>query len=197
MFPAEITTNYIISQVIGLIAICVDITSYLVKTKKKQLICIIISNIFISASFLFLGTYAACIGIVIATIRTIIFFLYELKLKQVPVWVISIIFMVLIANSAVLMNSLWDLLPMFSLMLFTLSFRVRKVVYMRLCFIIPMLMFFAYDLYIYAYTDIMLKIIELTIIGINTTRFLVRKANLERVRAIEEMQGEMEELSDE
>jgi hypothetical protein len=196
MFPAEITTNYIISQVVGLVAIIIIIIGYSVNTKKKQLLLSIFANIFISISFLFLGTYVACIGIIISTIRTIIFFIYELKFKQVPTWLISIIFLVLIFNSSILMESLWDLVPMFSLMLFTLGFRIRRLVYMRLFFIIPLIMFFVYDIVIFAYSDALLKIVELVVVGISTTRFFVRKTKLERIKATEELQGEMEEISD-
>lgn len=196
MFPSVITTNYIISQVVGLVALVIIIIGYSVNIKKKQLFLSIIANIFISISFLFLGTYVSCIGIMISTIRTIIFFIYELKFKQVPTWLISIIFLVLIFNSAILMQSLWDLVPMFSLMLFTLGFRIRKLVYMRLFFIAPLIMFFVYDIVIFAYSDALLKIFELVTIGITTTRFFVRKTKLERIKATEELQGEMEEISD-
>lgn len=196
MFPDVITTEYIISQAIGFIAIVIIVISYLVNTKKKQLFLSIIANVFISISFLFLGTYVACIGIVIATVRTIIFFIYELKFKQVPTWLISIIFLVLIANSAILMSNAWDLLPMFALMLFTLGFRIRRLVYMRLFFVIPLIMFLVYDMMIFALTDAILKVLELSIIAITTTRFFVRKAKLNKLRVTEELQGEMEEISD-
>lgn len=196
MFPEVLTVNYIISQAIGLVVIVLSLASYFVGTKRKQLLLVIISNILISISFLFLGTYVACIGIVIATIRTIIFFVYELRLKQVPVWVISMIFLVLIFNSAIFMKTPMDLLPMFSLMLFTLGFKIRKLVYMRIFFIVPIIMFLLYDLTIFAYSDIVLNILQLAVISVTTTRFFIRKARLDRIRATEELQGGMEEISD-
>jgi hypothetical protein len=88
-----------------LVSIFLVLAGYFVNTKKKQLSLGILANIAIAISFFFLGTYAAFLGIIIATIRTIIFFVYELKLKQVPVWLIGIIFLVLIFNSALGMES--------------------------------------------------------------------------------------------
>ena len=96
MFPEIITTRYIISQIIGFIAVLLVMSSYFVGTKKKQLTITIISNFCIAVSFGFLGTYTACIGMVIATIRIIIFFIYELKLKDVPEWMMGLIFLVLV-----------------------------------------------------------------------------------------------------
>lgn len=196
MFPEVITTNYIISQALGLVAIAIVISSYFVNIKKKQMTLRIIADVFVSGSFLFLGTYVACIGIIIAIVRTIIFLIYEFKFKQVPVWLIGVIFLVLVTNSAVFMTSPLDLLPMFALMLFTLGFRIRRLVYMRLFFVTPLIMFLIYDVMIFAYTDIILKVIELVLTVIITSRFFIRKAKLEKLRVTEDLQGEMEEISD-
>lgn len=198
MFP-EITTSYIISQAIGLVAIAIVLTGYFVSTKKKQLVLSIIANIAIALSFLFLGTYTAFLGIIIATIRTIIFFVYELRFKQVPTWLIGIIFLVLILNNAlVIMETKQifaiELLPMISLMLYTVGFRIRRLVYMRLFFIIPIILFLIYDIYIGAFTDIILKISEFTAIIITSSKFFIRKNKLSKIRAIEELQGSIEEI---
>lgn len=199
MFPTIITTKYIISQVIGLGAIVLVLIGYMVNTKKKQLILSILANILIILSFLFLGAYTASLGIVVATIRTIIFFIYELKFKEVPNWIISSVFLLLIFSTAInnieTINPI-DLIPMISLMLFTLGFRIRKLVYMRLFFIIPLIMFLVYDLIIFAYSDVILKVMELVVISITTVRFFVRKTKLAKKKANEELQGAMEEIND-
>ncbi|MDD4110417.1 MAG: YgjV family protein [Clostridia bacterium] len=197
MFPEIITTNYIISQVIGFIALILVMLSYFVGTKKKQITITIISNLFIAISFGFLGTYTACIGMLIATVRTIIFFIYELKLKVVPEWMMGLIFLVLVFNSAIFMPfPIMDFLPMISLMLYTLGLRIKKLIYMRIFFILPPAIFFIYDIYVFAYTDALLKILELTAIAFSVSRFFVRKYRFEKAMVTEELQGEMEEISD-
>lgn len=197
MFPEIITTRYIISQIIGFIAVLLVMSSYFVGTKKKQLTITIISNFCIAVSFGFLGTYTACIGMVIATIRIIIFFIYELKLKDVPEWMMGLIFLVLVFNSAIFMPfPIIDFLPMLSLMLYTLGLRIKKLIYMRIFFILPSVLFLIYDITVFAYTDVLLKVLELIAIFVSVSRFFVRKYRFEKAMVTEELQGEMEEISD-
>lgn len=197
MFPEIITTRYIISQVIGFIALILVMSSYFVGTKKKQLTITIVSNLLVAVSFGFLGTYTACIGMVIATLRIIIFFVYELKLKEVPEWMMGLIFLVLVFNSAIFIPfPIMDLLPMISLMLYTLGLRIKKLIYMRIFFILPSIIFLIYDISVFAYTDALLKVLELIAITVSVSRFFVRKYRFEKALITEELQGEMEEISD-
>jgi hypothetical protein len=196
MLP-ELTVNYILSQAFGLVAVFFVVLGYFMPTKKKQLATSVIENIFLVLSFLFLGTYLVCIGIVIATIRTLIFLVYELNYKQVPDWVISCIFIILTFNGALFAKTPFDIVPTAALLMFTLGFRIRRLVYMRIFFIVPVLMMFTYDIFIFAYTDMIIKAFSLSAIIISISRYYKRKVKFDKRRLEEALQSEgMYEMND-
>ena len=163
IFP-EVTTNYIISQSLGLCALIVVCVGYFLKTRQQFFITQIMGNCLIAFSYFFLGTFFACIGVGIACVRSLIFYVYEIKNKLVPLWLIGIICILTVINCAVFWSGLLDLLPLISLLIFTFAFRIKDDFTMKLFLLIACFMFAVFNFCAYHYTGLILKTIEIIVI---------------------------------
>ena len=142
----SMTTNYLISQLIGLLSLTTLIISYFVKNRKHFFIAQIIANLFITASYFFLGTYFASIGVALATIRTLVFLIFEKQNKEVPNWLVATFCIILAINCIIFWNSIFDILPLIALCLYTISFKQKDSKKMKKIILLANIMFLSFNL---------------------------------------------------
>ena len=142
----SMTTNYLISQLIGLLSLTTLIISYFVKNRKHFFIAQIIANLFITASYFFLGTYFASIGVALATIRTLVFLIFEKQNKEVPNWLVLTFCTILAINCIIFWNSIFDILPLIALCLYTISFKQKDGKKMKTIILIANITFLTFNI---------------------------------------------------
>lgn len=105
------TTNYILSQILVVVAIGSYALTYLLKTKKQVLIVGLIGVVLNTISFILLGAYTGAVVNVAAMVRSLWFFYEEKKGKRT--WVSLTIVMALIIMATIFTyQNLVDLLPL-------------------------------------------------------------------------------------
>jgi len=182
IFPEIITTNYIISQCIGICALIIVCIGYFLKTRQNFFITQIIGNCLIATSYFFLGTFFTCIGVAIACVRSIIFYVYEKKGKNVPWWLIGIICMVIIINCIIFWSGPLDLLPLTSLMIFTIAFRIKNDLILKSFLLLACFMFTTFTICKYDYSGLILKIFEINVIIIAMIKIYINQKR--KIKAI-------------
>ncbi len=165
-FPEVITVNYIISQVIGGIAVVLVCIAYCVKSKRKLLFFQIMANLAICISYFFLGTYFAFIGTGLATIRTLFFYLYERKGKVLPIWLFCLLILLFIFQFFIVFEDWYNLLPLAVYITFTIAFRIDNIKLLKITLIFASIARFIFDLVKHNYSSLVLSLIEFTILVI-------------------------------
>lgn len=172
IFPDQITTGFVVSQILSLLAVATIIIGYLAKKRTYFLITQIIANCLIATTYFLLGSMFGCIGIAIANIRTITFFIYEKKNKCVPYWLIGIFIALVCIDSIIFWNSYLDLLCLVAINLFTIAFRVKKDTIMKSILFSANLLFLLFNLFNYDIVGAINKTIELVTLILSIVRHI-------------------------
>lgn len=135
----------------------------------------------VALSYLFLGTLFASIGVFIAFLRSIVFYVFEKKQKTVPWWLIGVICALVLGNGVVLWSSPLDLLPMSSLILFTFAFRIKNGIAMRFVILFACFLFATFNLVNFHYAGLVLKTFEIVMITIAIIELTIQKRQRKRI----------------
>lgn len=131
-------------------------SSYFFNNKKIYLILQTSGCAFLALSYLLMGLYFTMISLVIGIARGVIYYLYEIKDKSVPIYVVGGVCLAsvvsyIIINFVILSNaSPWDVLSLFAACMYAITFAIRDVRTMRYIVLIPHASAIAYNLIISA-----------------------------------------------
>lgn len=81
------TTNEIIAQTIGVMLIAVTLITPQAKMRKSMLAVILIANLLSCVQFYFVDAKAGLFGLIVTTLRSIVYWGYSLKGKKAPLFV--------------------------------------------------------------------------------------------------------------
>ncbi len=166
--------QFIISQILGGIALILVGISYFCN-KKTFLLLHTFANIFYGAGFVVSLSFVAGINTFISTLRTIVFFFYERKGKNIPYYYILIFSIMYILVGALLYKSPWDILTTISPIMFTAAMTLRKMITVNFVMLLPNLMLFTFCICNAFYTSCILDAIESIIIIVAIVTYFVRK----------------------
>ncbi|MBQ9071427.1 MAG: YgjV family protein [Clostridia bacterium] len=131
--------------------------SYFFNSKRNYLILQLAGNVFLSFSYLLIGSYFTMIAVIIGIARGMICYIYEKKDKKVPIFcIIGLCFVTIlsyiIVNCVVLQSqaSIWDFLYLFASCMYAVTFAIRNLKVMRYMVLIPHASAVAYNLLIQA-----------------------------------------------
>ena len=119
-------SNFVIAQIFGILGIIASVLSMQLKHRKHILIVLLLLNLFSALNFLFLGSYSGAYVCFFAIFEMIINYLFEIKGKEVPIWVIGIYVIVNIALGMLSYKSAIDILPIVCALLYCATVLVRK-----------------------------------------------------------------------
>lgn len=145
-----------LSFVASTVALCLYSISYFFNTKRNYLIFQLSGNVFLSMSYLLMGSYFTMVSVIIGIARGIICYVYEKKDKKVPVYVIlglcaATVTSYFIINFVILSDSSpWDFLYLMSSCAYAVTFAMRNIRVMRYAVLVPNALAVAYNLLIKA-----------------------------------------------
>lgn len=177
IFPEVITTEYIVSQVLGFISLVILCIGYFLQ-KGKLLFTQIIGNGINSVSYLLLSSFVGGVGSTICLLRTIIFYIYNKENKKVPLAVFCLILISYVACLFATWNGYITLFPILCYMLFTISFMMNNEMLIRIFSVIALLFSITYNILIYNVLGYIRNSIELLMIIISLVEILVKRKKL-------------------
>ena len=145
-----------LSFVMSTIALVLYSCSYFFNNKRNYLILQLSGNVFLSLSYMLIGSFFTMVAVIIGIARGLICYLYEKRDKRVPVfWIVSLciasILTYIIINTVILSQaSIWDFLYLFASCMYAITFAIRNLKVMRYMVLIPHASAVAYNLLIKA-----------------------------------------------
>lgn len=135
--------NPILALIAGFIAMVFVMISYFVKNKSLYLVFQALCITFLVVSYFFTVQFFAMIGVTIGLIRALVFFAYERKNKDAPLWIplavsAATIASYFIVNYGILKTTQpLDLLFLAASILYTFIFRIRDLKTVRFTMLAP------------------------------------------------------------
>ena len=145
-----------LSFILSTIALALYSLSYFFNNKRNYLFLQLMGNVFLSMSYMLIGSYFTMVSVAIGIARGSICYFYEKKDKKVPTVVIvglclATILSYIIINYVILSQaSMWDFLYLFASCMYAITFAMRNIRVMRYTVLIPHSCAVAYNLLINA-----------------------------------------------
>ena len=167
--------NFLIAQLLGLLALVFLIYSFQNNNKKTLLKFQIISSFLYAIQYLFLGAITGFLMNIVCMIRNYIFKKYEDIDTSRPWLLIFIGLMSLLTMFSY--NGYISLLPFLAVFLFTISLWIGNLKYIRIFEAIGAILFIIYSIFVYAITGVFAFSFELSTVLFAIYRFDIKKGN--------------------
>ena len=146
-----------ISFVMSTIALALYSSSYFFNSKRNYLIFQLSGNVFLSLSYLLIGSYFTMVAVMLGIARGMICYIFERNDKKVPIgYIIGLclasILSYVIINHIVLSTqaSVWDFLYLFASCMYAITCAIRNLKVMRYVVLLPHTSAVMYNLLIQA-----------------------------------------------
>lgn len=167
--------NFIISQVMGGIALILVFISYFLRNKTTFLVFQIVANFFYALSFVFTNALVAGINSLISLIRCVVFYLYNRQNKNIP-WFYLLIFSILYVTAGIIFfKDYIDIIPMLTPILCTLAMMMKNMKLVRYFMILPNILLVFYGILCQVYTTAALDFMEVVAIFIAIIKFYIEE----------------------
>ncbi|MEE3342564.1 MAG: YgjV family protein [Bacilli bacterium] len=165
--------NFIIAQLMGLLALVFLVYSFQNNNKKTLLKFQVVSSFLYAMQYLFLGAYTGCLMNIVCMIRNYLFKEYEdveISLR----WLL-----IILGAMSLLMMFSYDgyvsLLPFFAVLFFTIALWVGNLRFIRIFEAIGALLFIIYSVLVYAVMGVFAFSFELSTVLFAIYRFDIKK----------------------
>ena len=167
-----------LSFVMSTIALILYSLSYFFNNKRSFLMLQLSGNVFLSVSYLVMGSYFTMVSVLIGIARGLLCYLYEKRDKRVPIFVVlglcsATVVSFIVVNYVILSQaSPWDVLYMVASCMYSITFAMRNIRLMRYVTLVPHSLAVAYNLLIEApFTSAVSYAIELIVTVAAIIRF--------------------------
>lgn len=168
-------TNFILTQILGGIALILVCFSYFVKNKKYFLLIQVFANIFYAWAFLFQNLFVAGFNTIVSTVRTAVFYLYFKSDKNnIPIYVPLIFTGIYILNFIVFYTSMLDITALFTSIVFTFAFYIKNMQTTRCVSLLPNIMLCVYNFVNRCYSSSVLDLIESVVIIVSIIYYHIK-----------------------
>lgn len=168
-------TNFILTQILGGIALILVCFSYFVKNKKYFLLIQVFANIFYAGAFLFQNLFVAGFNTIVSTVRTAVFYLYFKSDKNnIPIYVPLIFTGIYILNFIVFYTSMLDITALFTSIVFTFAFYIKNMQTTRCVSLLPNIMLCVYNFVNRCYSSSALDFIESVVIIVSIIYYHIK-----------------------
>lgn len=151
----------IIAGIFGFIALMVYIISMQTNNKKKLLIFLIISNIFYALQYLMLDAYAGLFVSLIGMFRSMIFLKFEKEKKEIPLYVLFVIWGLVLYSGILSYDGLISLIPLATSFIYAWVIWQKNLKIFRMFCLVNALSWIFYNYVVGAYVGAISSIIEL------------------------------------
>ena len=167
--------EFIIAQILGLIALILVCVGYFVKKHNTFLTIQIIANIFYAGAFLVLKNFAAGIITVVSIIRCIYLSICEKFNFKYTIHFLPIFFVCYITLGIIFWQSWFDIIPIITAIMFTIGFYIKNLQLMRYILIAPNALLVFYCIMSRTYTSALLDFIEILVLIFAIIKFNKQK----------------------
>ncbi len=174
---ADITVPFIISQIIGLITTVTAVVSVQFKSMKLILIFELLSNLLVASTYILLGGISGSYICLVASVQTVVSYIYAKKKKEVPGFITAIFICAYIAITVFTFKTPIDILPGICAVTFALAVVQTKSSGYRVFMATNSFLWIVYDLVVKAYTMIITHGLLLGSIIIAMARYDIKKQN--------------------
>lgn len=165
----------IIAQIFGFIALVFYIVSLQTDNKKKLLTFLIITNTFYSLQYLMLDAYSGLFICLVGMFRSIIFLKFEKEQKEVPMYVLLVVFGIILYSSFISYNDILSLIPISMGFIYSWATWQKNMKRFRIVCIINASSWLFYNFIVGAYVGVLSSIIEFIFAVISLIRFDLKK----------------------
>ncbi len=159
-----IMIEFIISQILGGIALILVCIGYFTKLKSNFLIIQIIANIFYAGSFLVQLSMVGGIITLVSTLRCIYLFICENRNFKYTIYFLPIFIVTYIIIGVIFYSGIGDIIPIFTGTLFTVAFYVKNLQLTRYICIVPNVLLIIYNIFCKTYTNALLDFVEVVVV---------------------------------
>lgn len=152
--------EFIISQVMGGIALILVVISVFLKNKTHFFLFQTIANIFYALSFVFADAMVAGINSFISCIRVVILFFYEKMGKQPPLYLLVVFSAIYLTIGAVFYTDAYDFITMITPIVFTIAMFMKNMQLVRILMIPPNILLVLFAILHQVYTTAILDAFE-------------------------------------
>ena len=168
-------TNFILTQILGGIALILVCFSYFVKNKKYFLLIQVFANIFYAWAFLFQNLFVAGFNTIVSTVRTAVFYLYFKSDKNnIPIYVPLIFTGIYILNFIVFYTSMLDITALFTSIVFTFALYIKNMQTTRCVSLLPNIVLCVYNFVNKCYSSSVLDLIESVVIIVSIIYYHIK-----------------------
>lgn len=152
----------IAANMIGVIALILTLLSYQNNNKSKFLLWQILANLTLAIQYLLLNATSAVVAILIALTRNIVFFKFENKNKEIPLYILILFEIAVLIFGVFTFDGIISLFPVIITMLFSYAAWQKKITDTYLICVLVMILYIIYNFYVGAYVSIISNILELS-----------------------------------
>ena len=149
----------IISQILGFIAIVVVIISMLFREKSKILLFSTIYNVLTLTSYILLGRYLGCILVGIATLKTLVYYIFSIKKMSRNIIVLIVFEVSIITVSIIFWQSWFDIFLLINLVINTYTTWQDNVKIIKIFSVVCCVFLSLYDFFSGAYMYIISELL--------------------------------------
>ena len=154
------TTFEILSQVFGALGLVGTVVGDNQKKKITVLIAFIFANIMYALQYLFLYAWPALAISILATIRSTIYYQYEIKNKPKSVFILVLFLIVYAITGILTYQDLFSFIPIISSMVFAWALWQTDLRKFRIVALIEPVAFFFYDFHVGAWVGMIVTVLE-------------------------------------
>ena len=153
-------TYFIISQVMGGIALILSVISVFMKDKKLLLFFIFLSNFFYGLSFIFADALVACVNTLISLPMLATLYLYQ-KREERPLWFLFVLYSIIFfAMGFVFFDNYYDFIVIITPILFILALFLKNLQLVRIMLLAPNAVLVFFDIIHGAYVTAILDLCD-------------------------------------
>lgn len=170
---------FVIAQITGAFALLANVVGIQSKKKVQILKAFVGAGLLFAVSFIFLGAYAGAVACFIASIQTIVNYIFTSKKKKFPVSLIAVFIIVSVISGVVVYQNIYDVLPILTGAVFVLIIVQERESRIRKLTLLNLLLWITYDFLIGAYVASAsdLAFIISTVVAIVRLDFIKQKPN--------------------
>ena len=163
--------EFIISQVLGFIALILICIGYFFESKRKFLVIQIVANIFYASAFLVQGALVGGFITFVSTARCLYLLICEITNFKKTIYFLPIFIVFYVVLTVVYYASLSDLIPAVTATMFTVAFYIKDLQTTRYVCILPNLLLIFYNILCLTFTSALLDSIEVVVLIVAIIKF--------------------------
>lgn len=168
---------FILAQILGVIALVLELIAFQFKKKKPTLICQSLDAFFYLLQYLCLGAFSGCVTKGLVIVRNFCVVRKDQKEKDQP-WLMWIFIIAYVVASILTFKAWYSLLPLAAGSIWTVAvWKIKGTQELRFAAIPPTLMWVVYNAIVLSYPGIMSNVLSLISIIIGIYRYRTKHAS--------------------